>query len=117
MHTIVEKRCVFGCGADQDSLRHYFVCPLASATLANHVVAFRTPGSMVGLAPCSDAQRSDAAVGIMTLRTARCAERAGEGACAMRARDQLQAAAWVVRLRVAAALKERPLGEHRRTRR
>lgn len=51
--------------------------------------------------PGSDAQRSDAAVGIMLLYMAQCA------ACA---RDQSQAAARVVRLRFGAALKEHPLG-------
>lgn len=69
---------------------------------------------MLGLATGAEIQRSDVAVGIYI---AQCAARAGGGACAMRARDQLQAAARVVRLRVGASLKERPQGERRRVRR
>lgn len=61
---------------------------------------------MLGHAPGMAAQRADAAVGIMILYTAQCAERIGGGGCAEHARGQLCVAARVVRMRVAE--EERP---------
>lgn len=85
MHNVLEQGRVVGCGEDQDSLRHYCACHVATAILATYVVAFRardrTPRSLLGLAPGSDAQRSDAAVGVMTLYTAQFAPVAGLARC------------------------------------